>query len=94
MFVVISNVLVYADDESAAEHARCRALVEAWRRRSGAWYITWGICYEFLRIVTARVMRHPWTVAAGVGFLQALQQSRASGCWCRPSVTRRYWLTW
>lgn len=76
MFVVDTNVLVYAADESAPEHARCRALMESWRRQNGAWYLTWGICYEFLRVVThPRVMRQPWTMEAGVGFLQALQAS-------------------
>lgn len=76
MFVVDTNVLVYAADQSAAEHARCRALVEGWRRRRGAWYLTWGICYEFLRVVThARVMRHPWSMAEAVRFLESLQAS-------------------
>jgi len=22
------------------------------RRRKGAWYLTWGICYEFMRVLT------------------------------------------
>jgi hypothetical protein len=76
MFVVDTNVLVYAADESAPEHARCRALVERWRRRNGAWYLTWGICYEFLRVVThPRVLRQPWTMDQAVRFLEALQAS-------------------
>lgn len=76
MFVVDTNVLVYAADESAPEHVRCRSLIEGWRRRQGAWYLTWGICYEFLRVVThPRVMRHPWTIEEGVRFLSALQDS-------------------
>jgi toxin-antitoxin system PIN domain toxin len=80
MFVVDTNVLVYAADESAPEHGRCRTLVETWRHRNGAWYLTWGICYEFLRVVThPRVMRHPWTMDAGVGFLEALQASPGLG---------------
>lgn len=80
MFVVDTNVLVYAADASAPEHARCRGLVEGWRRRNGAWYVTWGICYEFLRVVThPRVMRHPWTMDGGVQFLAALQESPGLG---------------
>jgi toxin-antitoxin system PIN domain toxin len=76
MFVVDTNVLVYAADESAPEHTRCRALVETWRRRNGAWYLTWGICYEFLRVVThPRVLRHPWTMDNGIRFLSALHSS-------------------
>jgi toxin-antitoxin system PIN domain toxin len=79
MFVVDTNVLVYAADESAPEHARCRTLLERWRLRNGAWYLTWGICYEFLRVVThPRVMRNPWTIGEAVGFLASLQDS--PGC--------------
>ena len=80
MFVVDTNVLVYAADRSAPEHERCRKLVEAWRRRSAAWYLTWGICYEFLRVVThPRVFRHPWTAEKALGFLEALWQSPGLG---------------
>ncbi|MGE0460575.1 MAG: type II toxin-antitoxin system VapC family toxin [Vicinamibacterales bacterium] len=76
MFVVDTNVLVYAADRHAAEHERCRALVEAWRRQGGAWYVTWGICYEFLRVVThPRVFRKPWTLAPAQQFLAALLES-------------------
>jgi predicted nucleic acid-binding protein len=42
VFVVDTNVLVYAADASAPEHARCHALLERWRRQQGAWYLTWG----------------------------------------------------
>lgn len=76
MFVVDTNVLVYAADSSVPEHARCRALVEQWRRRHGAWFLTWGIAYEFLRVVThPRVMRQPWSMQAAAGFLAAIQDS-------------------
>jgi len=78
MFVADTNVLVYAADQSAPEHQRCRSLLEGWRRRSGAWYLTWGICYEFLRVVThPRVLRHPWTMPEAVRFLGAVQESPA-----------------
>jgi uncharacterized protein len=76
VFVVDTNVLVYAADVSAPEHARCRALLERWRIQHGAWYLTWGNCYEFLRVVThPRVLRQPWTGHAAGEFLAALQQS-------------------
>ncbi|HET9425299.1 MAG TPA: TA system VapC family ribonuclease toxin [Gemmatimonadaceae bacterium] len=76
MFVVDANILVYAADAAAPEHARCRALVERLRLQSGAWYLTWNICYEFLRVAThPRVFRAPWSVAAANGFLRALQAS-------------------
>jgi uncharacterized protein len=76
MFVVDTNVLVYAADVSAPEHTRCRLLLERWRAQPGAWYLTWGNCYEFLRVVThPRVLRKPWTGHAAWEFLTALQQS-------------------
>ena len=80
MFVVDTNVLVHAADASAAEHARCRAMLDGWRRRGGAWYLTWGICYEFLRVVThPRVFRRPWTARKAWGFLAAVQGSPRLG---------------
>lgn len=80
MFVVDTNVLVYAADASAPEHERCRRLLETWRRQNGAWYLTWGICYEFLRVVThPRVMRRPWTMVDAGRFLSALQDSGSLG---------------
>jgi len=76
VFVVDTNVLVYAADTHAPEHARCRALVERWRRQAGAWFLTWGTCYEFLRVVThPRVFRRPWTSREAGDFLSALRQS-------------------
>lgn len=76
MFVVDTNVLVYAADTSAPEHARCRALLEQWRAESAAWFLTWGICYEFLRVVThPRVLRRPWTGPAAQEFLEAVTAS-------------------
>lgn len=73
MFVVDTNVLVYAADEDSPHHARCYALVEAWRRQAAAWYITWGILYEFMRVTThPRVMRRPWPTAEAWGFVEAV----------------------
>ncbi len=60
MFVVDTNVLVYVADVSAPEHPRCRALLDRWRVPHGAWCLTGGNGYEFLRVVTRpRVLRKP-----------------------------------
>ena len=73
-------MLVYAADAHAPAHPRCRALLDGWRRRGGAWYWTWGICHEFLRVVThPRVFRHPWTAEEAFRFLTAVQQSPGLG---------------
>ena len=80
MFVVDTNVLVYAADSSAPEHARCRALLERWRVGSAAWFLTWGIRYEFLRVVThPRVFRHPWSGRAANEFLEAVAAAPGLG---------------
>jgi uncharacterized protein len=76
VFVVDTNVLVYAANVGAPEHARCRALLEGWRRQRGAWFLTWGICYEFLRVVThPRVFAQPWRAEEAHGFLDAVLAS-------------------
>jgi len=76
MFVVDTNVLVYAADQDSPYHGRCLEQLEAWRRQAGAWYLTWGIIYEFLRIAThARVMRNPWDADHAWKFITALLAS-------------------
>jgi hypothetical protein len=80
VFVVDTNILVYAADASAPEYPRCRALLDGWRRRNGAWYLTWGICYEFLRVVThPKVFRHPWSADRALEYLSAIRASPSLG---------------
>jgi toxin-antitoxin system PIN domain toxin len=76
MFVVDTNVLVYAADKDARLHYRCRELVDRWRVQSSAWYVTWGILYEFLRVCTdSRVLRSPWSAPEAWSFVDALLAS-------------------
>ncbi len=76
MFLVDTNVLVYAAHEDSPEHERCRDLVETWRRRAEPWYLTWGIIYEFCRVVThRRVMERPWTAVGALAYVTALLAS-------------------
>jgi uncharacterized protein len=80
MFVVDTNVLIYAANADAPEHARCRALVEGWRTGSEPWYTTWPIQYEFLRVIThPRVLPSPWSATEALGFLEAIHASPAHG---------------
>lgn len=76
MLVVDTNVLVYAANVSAPEHIACRRVLEDLRARPTAWYLTWGICFEFLRVVTHhRVFDRPWTAPEAWAFIDALRQS-------------------
>ena len=80
MFVVDTNVLVYAADRDSQFHERCRRLLEESRRQASAWYLTWGICYEFLRVTThPRVFRKPWNAKKAWGFVEALVASPSLG---------------
>lgn len=80
MFVVDTNVLVYAADEDAPAHGRCRDMLEEWRRQHSAWYMTWDVLYEFLRITThPRVLRNPWSAGKAWRFVDAMLASPALG---------------
>jgi toxin-antitoxin system PIN domain toxin len=80
VLVVDTNVLVYAADADSPFHRTCRDWLDRQRARPDAWYTTWSILYEFLRVTThRRVMRQPWTVAAAWEFVSALLASRGLG---------------
>lgn len=80
MFVVDTNILVYAADEDSGFHNRCSKLVEDWRRQTSVWYVTWGILYEFLRVIThPRVFRKPWSVTKAWSFVEAILASPSLG---------------
>lgn len=80
MFVVDTNVLVYAADEDSPFHARCYERLNTWRARADAWFMTWGILYEFLRVSShPRVMRKPWTASRAWTFVSVLLDSPGLG---------------
>ena len=80
MFVVDTNVLVYAGDPDAELHRACRQRLEEWCASASPWYLSWTICYEFLRVCShPRVFRKPWPLAAGWSFLAALLARPSAG---------------
>jgi toxin-antitoxin system PIN domain toxin len=80
VLVVDTNVLVYAADADSPFHAACRDWLERQRGRADAWYTTWAILYEFLRVTThPRVMRQPWSARAAWDFIAALLASPGLG---------------
>lgn len=80
MVVVDTNVLVYAVDTASPHQAACYAWLENRRARHDAWYVTWNIVYEFLRVVThQKVLRQPWTLASGWNFIEILSASPGLG---------------
>jgi predicted nucleic acid-binding protein len=80
MLAVDTNVLVYAADGDSPFHVPCREWLDRQRARHEAWYTTWPIVYEFLRVTThVRVMRRPWTVSQAWKFVAALLASPGIG---------------
>jgi len=76
LVVVDTNVLAYAADADSPFHAAARSWLERQRRRSEAWYTTWPVLYEFLRVTThPRVMRRPWRVQQAWEFVSSLLDS-------------------
>ena len=73
MFVVDTNILLYAVDRDSPEHAVCRAYLQKWRRRPDPWHLTWGIIYEFLRVAThPNVFRKPLSLDQAWSFIEAI----------------------
>ena len=80
MFVVDTNVLLYAADRNAPEHEKCRVLVQRWREQSSPWYLTWSIIYEFLRVAThPRVFRNPFSLDNAWSFVEAVLAAPSAG---------------
>jgi uncharacterized protein len=76
VFVVDTNVLVYAAHHSSAEYETCASLLARWREDSLPWYSTWSIFYEFLRVVTHRkVLARPWSLDEAWAFLEGLVET-------------------
>ncbi|MCY4572562.1 MAG: PIN domain-containing protein [Gemmatimonadetes bacterium] len=73
MLVFDTNVLLYAADRDSEHHEPCRRWIEGARRSPSPAFLTWNICYEFLRASThRRVFHSPWSPAEAGGFVAAL----------------------
>ncbi|MGH9367845.1 MAG: TA system VapC family ribonuclease toxin [Thermoanaerobaculia bacterium] len=80
MFVVDTNILVYAAAPATREHVAARAALERWRSGVEPFYVTWPILYEFLRVVTHRTFsERPATIVEGWGFLEPLLDTPSLG---------------
>jgi toxin-antitoxin system PIN domain toxin len=80
MLAVDTNVLIYAANATSRFHGPCREWLDRQRRRPDAWYVSWPIVYEFLRVIThPRILPRPWTVPAAWEFVLALLASPGLG---------------
>jgi len=73
VFVIDTNILIYAADRDSPYHEVCREQLERWRRQPAPAFLTWSICYEFLRVTShPRVFHRPWPITEGWKFLNAV----------------------
>ena len=80
MFVVDTNLLLYARDENSAFHERMRTSLAEWGAGRETWFVTWSVVNEFLRVATHRsVFAHPLTFAEAWDFIESLRTSASFG---------------
>ncbi len=73
MRVVDTNILLYAADRDSEFHDPCRHLLEHLREDAVPSYLSWNICYEFLRVSThPRVFRSPWDSGHAWSFIDSI----------------------
>ena len=73
MLVFDTNVLIYAVDEDSEFYLPCRSFLEVTIRDREPAFLTWGVCYEFLRVVThPGVLRSPRSMREAWQFLENL----------------------
>ena len=76
MFVVDTNLLVYAANRDFAGQNRMLKLLHQWGSADEPWFATWSIVYEFLRVTTHRaVFSNPLSFSQSWSFIEALRQS-------------------
>src|SRR5437868_14603526 len=89
MFVVDTNILIYAAIEESDEHEIAYKAVSSWRTASESWFITWPIAYEFLRVTTHRsLFDRPLRTTEAWQFVQTLVHTPDFGLLAEPSLHR------
>jgi toxin-antitoxin system PIN domain toxin len=73
MFLVDTNILIYAVHRESPDHQRAAAAIRTWQHDRESWFTTWPILYEFLRVTThPRVFDQPLTFELASRFVAKL----------------------
>ena len=76
MLVFDTNVLIDAANADSEFHEPCRRILEQARRDPSPAFLTWSICYEFMRVTThPRIHRPRWHLKNSWLFIQTLLES-------------------
>ena len=80
MFVIDTNLLIYAANENFPGRHRMQNLLAEWSSSDERWFATWSVVYEFMRVVThPTVFAHPLTFADAWSFIESLRLSPSFG---------------
>lgn len=89
--VLDANVLLYAANADAPENAAAVELLTRTAASAEVWYLTEGICYEFLRVSThPAVFPRPLSAAEALSFLGALLERET---FLLLAASARHWKT-
>ncbi len=73
MFVVDTNILLYAVNRDSSEHVKAKKALESYMLEVPAYCLSWGIIYEFFRVAThSRIFRRPLTFEQANRFIDDL----------------------
>jgi toxin-antitoxin system PIN domain toxin len=76
--LIDTNILLYAANAEAPEHAKSYGFLMEAGQSAEHWYLTEGIVYEFLRVAThPRVFPRPLTKGQALAFLEPFWRSPA-----------------
>lgn len=92
MFVVDTNLFIYAVHKESKYHQKARRLIQDWQKRALPWHSTWSIFYEFLRVVThPAVFAAPLNAKQAASFLESLMESPGFSLLSPTEKHRFYW---
>ena len=75
-YLIDTNILVYAANRDSELHLSCRQRLEEAVRDPSPAFLTWSVCYEFLRVAThPRVLQSPWGSGDALRFVSDLLAS-------------------
>lgn len=76
MLVFDTNILLYAANEQSEFHDVCRRRLNEARNDVSPSFVTWSICYEFMRACThPRFPANPWRLDRAWDFVESLLDS-------------------
>lgn len=66
-----TNIFIYAHIEQFPEHSLVRAFLDQLLQKPDPYYLSWQVCYEYVRVVThSKILKRPLTALAAMSDLK------------------------